>query len=401
MSALSDYVSQLGTAIENCDGELLCQMLRQRTESFSNAMVEYYQTGATISLPVDDTDWDPLAVVVDKCFSTVLAIRHNEWVDAYEHITAALASYIDIVSSQDAWTVPLLHQLCEDLRIIARAADLQMEENHRKGTKLESAEPILKRAFTVVNNDRRDIGDNSRRIGVLGIMNQLLRVYFTINNLGLCNNVIKTTTQPNFPQFEEFPLPHRITYKFYEGRYKFYEDKFAEAVTSLQYALARTLPKSMENRRRILLYLIPAQILTGRLPSRRTLDCFNMIWYQDIVEAIRTGNIGQFDAALTRYGEFFIQSALYLAVERMKPFVYRALVRKVATITDQNKIALVDIVKAWKVCGIEADLDSVECVLASLICKGYLKGYISHKIGYLVLSKKSPFPPVQELCEVK
>lgn len=401
MSALSDFVSRLGTAIKNCDGELLRRLLREHTESFSAAIVEYYETGASISSPVDDPAWDPLSTVVDKCFSAVLAIRHDEWVDAYEHITAALAAYIDIVSSQDAWTVPLLHQLCEDLRLIARAADLQMKENRRKATKLESAEPILKRAFTVVNNDRRAIGDDSRRIGVLGVMNQLLRVYFTINNLGLCNNVIKTTTQAHFPRFEEFPLSHRITYKFYEGRYKLYEDKFAEAVVSLQYALARTPPESMENRRRILLYLIPAQILTGRLPSQKSLDHFNMSWYQDIVEAIRSGNIGQFDAALVRHGEFFIQSALYLAVERMKPFVHRALVRKVATITDQNKIALEDIIKAWGVCGIDGDLDAVECVLASLIHKGYLRGYISHKIGYLVLSKKSPFPQVQELCDVK
>lgn len=399
MGALDNFISELGAAVDERDGVLLRRLLREPLDEFSSAMVEYYQTGATISPFLDDPAWDAFPIVIEKCFSAVLAIRHNEWIDACEHITAALAAYIDIVSSQDAWTVPLLHQLCEDLRLIARAADIQMEENRRKGTKLESAEPILKRAFTVVNNDRRVVGDDSRRIGVLGIMNQLLMVYFTINNLGLCNHVIKTATQPNFPPFDVFPLSNRITYKFYEGRYKLYEDKFAESVSSFQYALARVPPKSMENRRRILLYLIPAQILTGRLPSKHTLDHFNMIWYQDIVEAIRTGNIGQFEAALARHGEFFIQSALYLAVERMKSFVFRALVRKVATITDQNKIALVDIITAWEVCGVESDLNIVECVLASLIHKGFIRGYISHKIGYLVLSKKSPFPPIQELFD--
>jgi hypothetical protein len=40
------------------------------------------------------------------------------------------------------------------------------------------------------------------------------------------------------------------------------------------------------------------------------------------------------------------------------------------------------------------------CVLANLIATGYIKGYISHQHGKLVVSKGAPFPPLRELLTV-
>ncbi len=40
----------------------------------------------------------------------------------------------------------------------------------------------------------------------------------------------------------------------------------------------------------------------------------------------------------------------------------------------------------------ELDMDGVECLVADLIFKGYVKGYISHTKKTLVLSKTNPFP---------
>jgi nuclear mRNA export protein PCID2/THP1 len=48
-------------------------------------------------------------------------------------------------------------------------------------------------------------------------------------------------------------------------------------------------------------------------------------------------------------------------------------------------------------CGVEMDLDECECVLANLIYRKYVKGYISHKARTLVLSKQQPFPPLNSI----
>ena len=42
--------------------------------------------------------------------------------------------------------------------------------------------------------------------------------------------------------------------------------------------------------------------------------------------------------------------------------------------------------------GVPMDRDEVECILANLIYKGLVRGYISHEKATLVLSKKEPFP---------
>ena len=42
----------------------------------------------------------------------------------------------------------------------------------------------------------------------------------------------------------------------------------------------------------------------------------------------------------------------------------------------------------------DMDEDDVECAVANLIHKKYVKGYISHKSQTVVLSKVEPFPPI-------
>lgn len=49
-------------------------------------------------------------------------------------------------------------------------------------------------------------------------------------------------------------------------------------------------------------------------------------------------------------------------------------------------------IRSFKLLGHPIDLDEVECILANLIYRGYVKGYISHTNRVLVLSKQNPFP---------
>ena len=47
---------------------------------------------------------------------------------------------------------------------------------------------------------------------------------------------------------------------------------------------------------------------------------------------------------------------------------------------------------AWQ--GAEMDLDGVECIVANLIYRKLVKGYLSHQHRIAVLSKHEPFPPL-------
>jgi len=55
-------------------------------------------------------------------------------------------------------------------------------------------------------------------------------------------------------------------------------------------------------------------------------------------------------------------------------------------------LSLMELAKAFKWLGVPMELDEVECILANLIFRGYIRGYISHTNRVLVLSKSNPFP---------
>lgn len=82
----------------------------------------------------------------------------------------------------------------------------------------------------------------------------------------------------------------------------------------------------------------------------------------------------------------------YLLLEKCKTVCYRNLFKRIHIILDKHQISLAYVAKALKWLGMPIDLDEVECILANLIYRGYIRGYLSHSKRVLVLSKKEPFP---------
>ena len=88
----------------------------------------------------------------------------------------------------------------------------------------------------------------------------------------------------------------------------------------------------------------------------------------------------------------FIRSGTYLLLEKCKVLCYRNLIKRVYRITEKTQLPLAALTTTCKWLGVEIDNDEVECILANLVSRGYVKGYISHGKRILVLSKKDPFP---------
>jgi len=79
-------------------------------------------------------------------------------------------------------------------------------------------------------------------------------------------------------------------------------------------------------------------------------------------------------------------------LEKCKAVCYRNLFKRVQKVVERHQLSLVEIAKAFKWLGMPMDLDELECILANLIFRGYVRGYISHTKRILVLSKANPFP---------
>ena len=59
---------------------------------------------------------------------------------------------------------------------------------------------------------------------------------------------------------------------------------------------------------------------------------------------------------------------------------------------EKSQMPLPVIGKALEILGMRTDTDEIECILANLIYRGYIRGYIAHTKRTLVLSKRDPFP---------
>ena len=84
----------------------------------------------------------------------------------------------------------------------------------------------------------------------------------------------------------------------------------------------------------------------------------------------------------------------YLLLEKCKTECYRNLFKRIHVIMDKPQISLNHVAGAFKWLGMPIDLDEVECILANLIFRGYVRGYLSHAKRVLVLSKRDPFPVI-------
>jgi hypothetical protein len=89
---------------------------------------------------------------------------------------------------------------------------------------------------------------------------------------------------------------------------------------------------------------------------------------------------------------------IYLLLEKCKTVCYRNLFKRVYIVLEKPHLSLPDIAKAFKWLGMPMDLDEVECILANLIFRGYVRGYISHTKRVLVLSKSNPFPTAKVIA---
>lgn len=204
---------------------------------------------------------------------------------------------------------------------------------------------------------------------------------------------IRTVESRQFQSFESFPTSQKVTYKFYEGRLAVFDENYEEAEAALTYALTHCHASAKKNIALILKYLVPVGLLLGRLPSRSLVQEYRGVLapYLPIAEAVRSGNVGAFYSAMQEQRNRLVKDGTLLLLEKLQASVYRRLLKQVYLVHAQlepakaAQIPLVMYERALKVAGMDLDMSEIECIVANLIVRKYVKGYISHKVRLLLL----------------
>jgi nuclear mRNA export protein PCID2/THP1 len=245
-------------------------------------------------------------------------------------------------------------------------------------------------------------GNKAKKMAALDIVVTLFRVYFALNTLRLCKNLVAAVGSRQFPPFDAFPAAQRVTYKYFTGRLAIFDEAYAEADADLSYALAHCPRTATANRARAAFFLVPVRLLRGALPSPRLLDgCGLADAYGPLVDAVRAGDVGGLDALLAARQWDHVRAGTFLLLEKLRPAAARRLLKKVAVLhalADPAKAAQLPLAKfaaALASQGAPAGDDDVECLVATLVARRYVKGYVAHTHRVLVLSKVDPFPPLE------
>ena len=122
------------------------------------------------------------------------------------------------------------------------------------------------------------------------------------------------------------------------------------------------------------------------------LEKYSLYEFVPLLNGMRSGNLMEFSDGLMKNQDLFIRRGTYLLLEKCKMICYRNLFKRIWKIVGTEQIKLEYIAASFKWLGMPIDLDEVECILANLIFKSYIRGYLSHAKRVLVLSKKDPFP---------
>ncbi|EDW37584.1 GL16271 [Drosophila persimilis] len=390
--SLANYLSNVERCAEACSGQALSDFLSLRDVHVQNDKLHVAQPEKMVERYLDA----PLDEVVGAHLKVIYYLAQNptNYMEAYTQQAACCSAVVKLLQmmKDENWCLPVMYRVCLDLRYLAQACE-KHGRSFTPGQILEKAADCMMACFRVCAADGRASEEETKRLGMMNLVNQLFKIYFRINKLHLCKPLIRAIDNCAFK--DTFPLPEQITYKYFVGRRAMFDSNYRMAVEDLSYAFTHCPDRFGSNKRLILIYLVPVKMLLGYLPSKVLLQRHDLLLFHDLAQTLKAGNVNKFDEIVRENEKVLIRSGIYLLVEKLKFIVYRNLFKKVFAIRQTHQLDLGDFMTALQFVGVtDVSLDETHCIIANLIYEGKIKGYISYAHNKLVVSKQNPFPPL-------
>jgi len=104
------------------------------------------------------------------------------------------------------------------------------------------------------------------------------------------------------------PKAWHVQVSYYRGRYLMYNNDFVRARQELlrAFGMANREREYVENKQRILRYLIPVEMVNGRFPSQSLLQNYDLLEYSEVTDACLKGNMQGLEQAISTNMDQFI-----------------------------------------------------------------------------------------------
>ncbi|PWN54149.1 hypothetical protein IE53DRAFT_383280 [Violaceomyces palustris] len=355
----------------------------------------------------------------------------TDWVKAYEAWAMVYSRASNVFSMPEtSWFIPSLRFFATSLVTLATTVDRLMHS--AKMPKTTDAAGRLSKSAGLAGNDRTPAyGGDTKRAAVLMLANLSFKAYFKLNNTRLCETVVGSVENAfkinkssalavNSEGLRDdgsgescFSRADRVTYRYYVGRLRFFQQSIRVASNHLRWAFDNCTIRQMKNKRLILIPLISSYLILGRYPEVLLLRQASLTHqFEGLVYHLKNGNGFGAISELDRNCDWFRAHGLYLILkEKLSVGIWRNLIRKTLVISRLSAppsnapptIRLHTLLAAarlsWQDQGL--DVEDVECIVSSLIDQGFIKGYVLHSKAMLVLQKGNNmgFPPMWQVFE--
>jgi hypothetical protein len=316
---MEDLFAAYGEAVLAQDGTTLASLISLRDDHIYVFEETDYDFG---SLTLDECKDDAIGALGDVVYYHI-----NVWCslsspkDAY-HLQLKLFQSIPPRLEKASWLLPVMGQALCDLRLLAAKADRECEDNGEIPSFLKAVVSEIRSIFADLSKEP------SLKAGTMSLTVHMFNIAFKQNNTSTMNIASKIQIQD--PNSDIYPVADRVQYFYYSGRFALLSSRFQASLEMLEQAFALCPPESVKNRRLILVFLIATNlVLRKRLPRRETLEQYNLLEFEDLVEGVRTGNISLLHRAKETHSAFFVQWGILLMIDRLYQFAYRNLFKKV------------------------------------------------------------------------
>ncbi|XP_022358348.1 PCI domain-containing protein 2 isoform X2 [Enhydra lutris kenyoni] len=116
------------------------------------------------------------------------AVGNHDFIEAYKCQTVIVQSFLRAFQAhkEENWALPVMYAVALDLRVFANNADQQLVKKGKSkvGDMLEKAAELLMSCFRVCASDTRAGIEDSKKWGMLFLVNQLFKIYFKVGLWG-------------------------------------------------------------------------------------------------------------------------------------------------------------------------------------------------------------------------
>ncbi|XP_003373920.1 chloride channel protein 2 [Trichinella spiralis] len=227
----------------------------------------------------------------DVVFFHAFKSYSNGFHQQLELVKAFNSTVLQVIKNEN-WFMPFCCQFSKNLVVLAKllARRASNDQVKIKAIFQEAADVILQ-CYKLCQADLQTHAMNSKEIGLLSLLNCLCELYFKLGQIDDCNECIEFIMKNN-SLFDIADNADKVKYKCYCGQLSLLKWNFKEAEECFTFALKHVPEQYPRVRKIILKYLIPTGIFLGKVPSKKLLETYDLMFFHEFTVALKARIVG-------------------------------------------------------------------------------------------------------------